>query len=601
MKTNTNKNLTRARQSAAMSRKVKDAKRIGVGGYVSTALTKFFNTKRFGMSTKEEVLALLEEGDIILGNEKFDLSKDMFYLSRHWTKRIVLSVNGGREEEHGWIECSVDAFGRYRLDAESIDEAIAACSAINSMYKLYGHQCWFRYATARVAIELGASEEEAFWIAHHISYQQYSLLTADEVQVRDLQDLWSILRIDDEMAVDLSNGLSHITNGGPIPVKILFSYGEDLLDKQRAKVIDRSRRYSDENFYEKMYPRLYKKGYWELDSLYQSTVNLIKEGKSRLAKLQPDVSCNNIMEAVSATGIDKGKFKTLVPQCQDVLSEFFSVLQNREFKAFVKSYNGVFDSITDAMCRMMNSRGVKVETSAVLRDCWNMNRPGCFDALVEFLPKLRGKTVNFNTGRSIIERFVISGFESLTDYANIMQVGLDPDEKTEPSSLLRSIKAANVAEMDMWVLPKGDPRNLSMGDITGCCQKVGGAGEDVCLEGWTDQYSVNLVFGNRSEDVFYAHAWVWETQDGDMVLDSIEGRAFVDHIAVSRLVLELATQMKLKGVKVFLSNTFYGLTRDVVSRLLIEGYIYEDVCPYSIEDYSYMDTWPGNKCWLIKV
>ena len=603
MKTNANKNLTSAKSRAkyvAMRNKVKNAKRIGVGGYVSNAMAEFFNTKRFGMGTKEEALALLEEGDVILGNEKFDLSKDMFRLSRHWTKRLVLSVNG-EEEQHGWIGNAVDVFGLCKLDADSVDKAIAACSVMNSMHKLYGHQCWFKYSTARVAIELGASEEEAFWMSHHITYQQYSLLVSDEVQVRDLQDLWYILRIDDEMAIRLGSELFQITEGGSIPAKTLFAYGEDLLDRQRHKVTDRNKRFSDDIFYEEMYPRLYRKGYWELDSLYYSTINLVKEGKNRLAKLQPDVFRKNIMEAISATGIDKSKFKALAPQCEDVLCELFSVLQNKEFKSFVKSYSGVFDSVTDAMCKMLNSKGVKVEASSVLRDYWNTNTPGCFDALVEFLPELRGKTVNFNTPRSIIERFAMSGFESLSGYADIMNTGLDPDEKTEPSSLLRSIKAANVAEMDMWVLPKGDPRNLTIGDLTGCCQRVGGAGEYVCLEGWTDPYSVNVVFGNRSEDVFHAHAWAWQTSDGDIVLDSIEGRSFVDHIVVSKLVLELATQMKEKCVKVFLSNTSYGLTRDVVSRLRREGYISQGVCPYSVTDYSYMDTWPGDECWLIKV
>ena len=599
MKTNTNKNLTRA-QSVAMSKKVKNAKRIGVGGYISNAPTEFFNTKRFGMTAKEEALTLIEEGDIILGNEKFDLSKGMFCLARHWSEKIVLSVNGN-EGEHGWIEDAVCSFGRWALDVENIDEAIAACSVVNSMYKLYGHQCWFKYATSGIAIKLGASEDEAFWIAHYISYEQYFLLKADEVQIFGLQDLWTVLRIDDQIAICLSNDLLHITKDGSVPANILFSYGEDLLNRQRAKAIDRNKRFSDDIFHKEMYHRLYKKGYWELDSICHSTVNLIKEGKNRLAKLQPDVFYKNIMEAILATGIDSSKFKSLAPQCEDVLCELFSVLQNKEFKSFVKSYSGVFDSITDAMSKMLNSKGVKVEATSVLRDYWNMNTPGCFDALVEFLPELRGKTVNFHTAGSIIERFSRSSFENLSDFENIMQAGLDPDEKTEPSALLKSIKGTNAAEMDMWVLPKGDHRNLTMGDITGCCQRVGGAGEDVCIEGWTDPYSVNVVFGNRKADEFYAHAWAWQTSKGDVVLDSVEGRSFVDHATVSRLVLELATQMKEKGTKVFLSDTSYGLTRDVVSRLKVGGYISQDVCPDSIADYSYMDTWPGSKCWLIKV
>lgn len=599
MKTNTNKTMTRG-QAAAMSKKVKNAKRIGVGGYTSNAPVEFFNTKRFGMITKEEALTLLEGGDDILGNEKFDLTEGMFCLAKHWGGRIVLSVNGN-EEEHGWIEVAIESFGRHKMSIESIDEAIAACAVLNHMHSMYNSQCWFKYATARMAITMGASEEEAFWIAHYISYQQYTLSSAYEVQISDLQDLWAILRIDNDAAICLSNDLFHITKEGPVPVNILLSYGEDLLNRYRVQIIDRNLWLSDEAFYKNIYPRLYKKGYWEIDAIYHSTINLIKEGKNRLAKLQLDVCNNNVIEAIHATGIDRSKFKSLTPQYEVVLCEFFAVLQNREFKAFVKSFNGIFENITDAMSKMLASKGIKMDFLSINNDYWNVETPGCFDALVEFSPELRGRTVNFNTPGSIIERFSRSEFENLSDFANIMQAGLDPDEKTEPSALLKSIKWINTEGMDMWVLHKIDHRNLTMGVFTGCCQRVGGAGEDVCLEGWTDPYSINVVFGNRKADEFYAHAWVWQTSKGDIVLDSVEGRSFVDHTVVSKLVLELATQMKEKDTKVYLSDTSYGLTRDVVSRLKAGGFISQDVCPDSITEYSYMDTWPGNKCWLIKV
>ena len=182
-----------------------------------------------------------------------------------------------------------------------------------------------------------------------------------------------------------------------------------------------------------------------------------------------------------------------------------------------------------------------------------------------------------------------------------MESGLNPDEKTSPSVLLDSIKWTSVPEMDMWVLPKSDYRNLTMGDLTGCCQRIGGAGEDVCLEGWTDPYSVNVVFGSRSKDEFHAHIWVWETYHWDIVLDSVEGRSFVDHTTVARLILELVQQMKSKGVRVFLNNTSYGLTEDVVSYLKRRGMLSEAICPDSMTMYSYMDTEPGDQCWLIKV
>ena len=599
MKTNTNKTLTRDQSASMARRKVKDAKRSSIGGFTFNMLKEFFNVSRFGMIDKEEAVSILKEGDVIFGNEKHD-SKKMFSLIKRWNGGICLAINS-EEDEHGWLSEAVSVFGCYKCSIEGIDKAIAACRVINIMYDMYGYQCWFKFGAAKLTLELGASEEEAFWIAHYISYQQYMLLKTEEVYISSVQDMWDALRIDNEEAIRLHNNLFHIAKEEPVSLGVLFSYGEDILSKYDRMLGCREKYRSDKTFYKNMYPRLHNKGYWELDAIYHSTVDLIKQGKNRMAKLQSDVSYKNIMEAISATGIDKNKFESLAPQYEGALCEFFSVLGNREFKAFVKSYDGKFKSITDAMCKMLNSRGVKVDFLSIHNDYWNMNTPGCFDALVEYMPELKGRTVNFNTPASIIKRFATSAFETLSDFASIVQCGLDPDEKTEPSSLLRSIKGTNTARMDMWMLPKSDPRNLVIGDITGCCQRIGGAGEDVCIEGWTDPYSVNVAFGNRSKDEFYAHAWVWETSQGDIVLDSVEGRSFVDYKSVSELVLKLARQMKGKGVRVFISDTAYGLTKNVVSYFKTISLVSEAICPDSMSEYSYMDTEPGDKCWLIKV
>ena len=599
MKTNTNKTLTRS-ETASMSRKVKDTKRSGVGGLTFNMSSEFFNIKRLGMIEKEKAVSLLREGDIILGNEKFDNSKKMFSLIKRWGGRVYLYINGV-EDEHGWLSEAVSVFNYYKCNIEDIDKAIAACRAMNVMYDMYGHQSWFKYGAAKMALDMGAPEEEAFLIAHYITYQQYMLLTSEEVQVSSIQDLWDVLRIDNDIAIRLYNDLFYITKEGPVPMSVLFSYGEGLLDKYKESAKEESKAYIDRCFYEEMYINLYKRGYWELDAYNDSTISLIKQGKNRLAKLEHDIYSRNIVECISATGIDKSKFDLLVPQSGRSVNEFFCVLKNKEFKSFVKSYNGKFVNLVDAMQKMLTSRGVKVEISPIHIDYWNLNIQGCFDALVENLPYLKGRTVKFGVSPSIIDRFAKSNFENLGQFKAIEDSGLDPDEKTSPSVLLGSIKGASAEEMDMWVLPKSDYRNLVIGNMTGCCQRIGGAGEDVCIEGWTDPYSVNAVFGSRSKDEFHAHIWVWETYHGDIVLDSVEGRSFVEHADVAKLILELTQQMKHKGVKVFLSNTSYGLTRDIVSYFKRRGLVSEAICPESVMEYSYMDTEPGDKCWLIKV
>jgi len=560
---------------------------------------KFFNTDRFGMIEKEKAVSLLREGDIILGNEKFDNSKKMFSLIKRWDGRVYLSING-IEDEHGWLSEAVSVFNYYKCNIEDIDKAIAACRAMNVMYYMYRHQSWFKYGAAKMALDMGAPEEEAFWIAHHISYQQYMLLTSEEVSTSSVQNIWDAIRIDNDVAIQLYNDLSYITKEGPVPMSVLFSYGEELLSKYKEFAKEEDKAYIDRCFYEKMYLNLYKRGYWELDAYNDSTINLIKQGKNRLANLEYDIYSRIIVECISATGIDKSKFDLLVPKSDRSVDEFFCVLKNREFKSFVKSYNGKFVNLVDAMQKMLTSRGVKVEISTIHIDYWNLNIQGCFDALVENLPYLKGRTVKFGVSPSVIDRFAQSNFENLGQFKAIVDSGLNPDEKTSPSVLLGSIKWTSTPEMDMWVLPKSDCRNLIIGDLTGCCQRIGGAGEDVCIEGWTDPYSVNVVFGSRPKDEFHAHTWVWETYCGDIVLDSIEGRSFVDHTLVADLVLELAQQMEKKGVKVFIGGTSYGLTSDIVSYFKRRGLVSEAVCPESVMEYSYMDTEPGDKCWLIK-
>ena len=134
MKTNTNRTMTRS-ETAYMARKVKDAKRSGAGGFTFNISSEFFNIKRLGMIEKEKAVSLLREGDIILGNEKFDNSKKMFSLIKRWDGRVYLSING-IEDEHGWLSEAVSVFNYYKCNIEDIDKAIAACRAMNVMYDM---------------------------------------------------------------------------------------------------------------------------------------------------------------------------------------------------------------------------------------------------------------------------------------------------------------------------------------------------------------------------------------------------------------------------------------------------------------------------------
>ena len=197
--------------------------------------------------------------------------------------------------------------------------------------------------------------------------------------------------------------------------------------------------------------------------------------------------------------------------------------------------------------------------------------------------------------REIIGDWILNGNMDLYYYVKIAEMCDAAISKMEDVTI-------STGEMDLWTLPKSDRRNLSIGDITGNCQHIGGAGEMVCIEGWTDAHSINYVFGKKGEDKFHAHMWVWETVNGDYVIDSIEGRNFVDVKQVAYLTTQFVNKMAAKDKKVYLSNTTYGLTKDVVkvmkdNDLCSDKTMVPDLCAHG--EYSYADCCPfdGDFAW----
>ena len=141
-------------------------------------------------------------------------------------------------------------------------------------------------------------------------------------------------------------------------------------------------------------------------------------------------------------------------------------------------------------------------------------------------------------------------------------------------------------------LEKKDVTNLYIGELTSCCQKLGGFGEAVCTEGWNDLYSSNYVFKKGGE--ILAHVWVWKAQDGSLVLDSIEGKGHADCKAVYELLLEFRN---LVDSEVILGSSSYGLTIDIIKLFLQEFPEARNEnlkIPKSIQKYTYQDAEEGS-------
>jgi len=151
-------------------------------------------------------------------------------------------------------------------------------------------------------------------------------------------------------------------------------------------------------------------------------------------------------------------------------------------------------------------------------------------------------------------------------------------------------------------LENGDPKALLIGmsDLSSCCQRIGGAGEASAIHSYTQPSSAVYVVENTKNGDLVAQTWAWMANDGKtIVLDSIESK-YKDEAMVKvtqAMIRELAIELKQEGFRTLLSQTKYGMTRDVavdagfvkpgaggvatVPRML-DGCLYSDCKPGSI-------------------
>lgn len=70
-------------------------------------------------------------------------------------------------------------------------------------------------------------------------------------------------------------------------------------------------------------------------------------------------------------------------------------------------------------------------------------------------------------------------------------------------------------------LPANDIRGLFLGEMTNCCQSIGGAGSSCAAHGYTSKDSGFYVVENAKGKIV-AQSWAWRGMHGEMCLDSLE-------------------------------------------------------------------------------
>lgn len=154
-----------------------------------------------------------------------------------------------------------------------------------------------------------------------------------------------------------------------------------------------------------------------------------------------------------------------------------------------------------------------------------------------------------------------------------------------PGKMLPDISVKQ-GEWELFKLPNSDARNLWIGNLVGCCQKIGGAGEGAVLDCWTREDCANYAIRSDSGSI-YAYFMAWVSKDGHICIDSIEARDFVPVNIIYGLVRRFVKFFNEDGVDVYISSTSHGVTEEVrvlfsknetISDSDEDGWFYSDIC-----------------------
>lgn len=132
------------------------------------------------------------------------------------------------------------------------------------------------------------------------------------------------------------------------------------------------------------------------------------------------------------------------------------------------------------------------------------------------------------------------------------------------------------------MLSKQSVDNLLMGEYTACCQHMDGDGKMVVFDGWLDPHSVNYIIRSPSGTI-RAHFWAWESEDGHIVLDSLEGRREEN---IKNATLALVKMFLADNANVVIGDCDYGFTKQLLAELNIRN---RQEAPEPISSYGYRD------------
>lgn len=201
---------------------------------------------------------------------------------------------------------------------------------------------------------------------------------------------------------------------------------------------------------------------------------------------------------------------------------------------------------------------------------------------------------------------VLAGNEELAKYCGRAHMSQSQFEKAqglfEKGKVIKSEQVLRVradkseSDVKYRFIGKDDPLGLVLGNLTNCCQRIGGVGESCVVVGETDPNSGFVVIECGGEIV--AQSWVWyDDKTGTIALDNIEVPDICDKVVnygkkdevracIGRLCDNLVTTMRANGAKV--DNVVIGCNATDVDSLCADYFLetsaeFSVKCPFVVD------------------
>ncbi len=137
------------------------------------------------------------------------------------------------------------------------------------------------------------------------------------------------------------------------------------------------------------------------------------------------------------------------------------------------------------------------------------------------------------------------------------------------------------------ILEGTDPLQISLGNLTECCQRLGDAGESAMMYGLTNDHAGFWVLENKSSGKIYAQAEVWEWNEDTLVLDNIE---FANDAEISQYKDAIGEYVLNSPYKNIIMGCGYnGLSSEARGLLKRAPAVTPHVTPYDVYVMSYED------------